>query len=242
MSWVLAGAFLSLLIFGLMTLFFDQAVIVRRGTVYEVSTTDKVVALTFDDGPSGQWTPQVLDALKASGVKATFFVTGEHVEQEPDIARRIVREGHELGNHTYDHHLLLHASMEQFEEEITHAAGVIEKITGVQTFLFRPPKAWLTDQEKKRIGEMGYKVVLWTLNSKDWVTFDDKYIVSYLIKRVAPGDIILFHDGGGAFSTEGGNREETVKSISRLVEKLRAKGYRCVTVSELIALGANSKR
>lgn len=83
---------------------------------------------------------------------------------------------------------------------------------------------------------MGYKIVLWTLNSKDWVTFDDRYMVSYLIKNMRSGDIILFHDSGGAFSTEGGDRSETLKTIPRLIEKLREEGYRFVTISELLKL------
>lgn len=81
---------------------------------------------------------------------------------------------------------------------------------------------------------MGYEVVLWTLNSKDWVTFDDKYIVSYIVKHIRPGDIILFHDSGGVFSTEGGDRHETVKTIPLLVKELRKQGYHFCTVSELI--------
>jgi peptidoglycan/xylan/chitin deacetylase (PgdA/CDA1 family) len=88
---------------------------------------------------------------------------------------------------------------------------------------------------------MGYKVILWSLNSKDWVTFDDKYIIRYLVKRTRPGDIILFHDSGGAFSIEGGDRHETVLTIPRLVEKLKEKGYKFVTVSELLAKGENNQ-
>jgi peptidoglycan/xylan/chitin deacetylase (PgdA/CDA1 family) len=84
---------------------------------------------------------------------------------------------------------------------------------------------------------MGYKVVLWSLNSKDWVNFDDKYIIRYIESNVRPGDILLFHDSGGVFSTEGGNRQETVKTIFRLVEKLGEKGYRFVTITELLKHG-----
>ncbi|HTZ11425.1 MAG TPA: polysaccharide deacetylase, partial [Candidatus Margulisiibacteriota bacterium] len=98
-------------------------------------------------------------------------------------------------------------------------------------------KAWITAHERKKIESLGYKIVLWTLNSKDWVTFDDKYMVSYLTRNIQPGDIILFHDSGGVFSTEGGNRNETVKTIPLLINKLREKGYRFVTISELLNLG-----
>ena len=215
-------------------IFFDEAAIVRKDTIYRVKSAEKLVALTFDDGPSAIWTPQILDALKESGVLATFFMVGEHVEKYPQIARRVVSEGHEIGNHTYDHHVLIYYKMDELENEINHAASVIKDVTGVTTKYFRPPKAWLRKEEKDKIKEMGYDIILWTLNSKDWVTFHDKQITSYILRRIQPGDIILFHDSGGAFTTEGGNRKETVKTITRLVRKLKERGYRFVTISQLL--------
>jgi len=218
----------------LFVIFFDQAVLVRKGTIYHIGCTDKLVALTFDDGPSPIWTPQILDALKESGVKATFFMLGRHVEEYPEIARRVKDEGHDIGNHSYKHPNLLFYNKYQLKDEILKAEEVIKTATGVTTKYFRPPKAWLSKREKKKIKEMGYEVILWSLNSKDWVTFDDKYIIRYLVKNVRPGDIILFHDSGGAFSVEGGDRHETVLTIPRLVEKLKEKGYRFVTITELL--------
>jgi len=216
------------------TIFFDQAVIVRRDTFYHEPTSDKVVALTFDDGPSPEWTPKILDALKVAGVKATFFMLGEHVERYPDIAKRVAKEGHEIGNHTYDHHVLVYYKMEELEKEIKDAERIIKNVTGQTTKYFRPPKAWLTPEEKVKIKAMGYKIILWSLNSKDWVTFDDKYVIKYILRNIRPGDIILFHDSGGVFSTEGGDRSETVKVVPRLIEKLRGKGYKFVTISGLL--------
>jgi peptidoglycan/xylan/chitin deacetylase (PgdA/CDA1 family) len=219
------------------TVFFDQAVLVRKGTIYRVPTDKKVVALTFDDGPSPEWTPKILDELKLAGVKATFFLLGEHVKKYPDIARRIAEEGHEIGNHTFDHRVLLYYKDNELVDEIKEAEQVIREVTGRTTRYFRPPKAWLTNREKKIIADMGYKTVLWTLNSKDWVTFHDKQIVSYIMRHVQPGDIILFHDSGGTFSVEGGRRKQTVKTIPRLAKKLREQGYYFVTISELLNYG-----
>lgn len=220
----------------LFVIFFDQAILVRKDTLYREDVDEKVVALTFDDGPSPVWTPKVLDVLKHAGVKATFFMLGSHVEKYPDVARRVAREGHDLGNHTYDHHILLNYRASSLKENILRAQETIQKITGVRTVYFRPPKAWLTSGEKKLVRSMGYEVVLWSLNSKDWVTFDDKYIIKYLMQHVRPGDIILFHDSGGAFSTEGGDRDETVLAVMRLIERLREKGWRFVTISELLEM------
>ncbi len=220
------------------TAFFDQAVIMRRATIYHVNTDEKLVALTFDDGPSPVWTPQVLDELKRAHIKATFFMIGDHAEKYPEVAKRVAREGHEIGNHSYDHHVLIYYKMDELEKEVKEAEKVIRNVTGQTTKYFRPPKAMLTGREKQKLKEMGYGIILWSLNSKDWVTFDDKYIVRYIVKNIRPGDILLFHDSGGVFTTEGGNRSETVKTIPLLAEKLREKGYRFVTISELL----NSKR
>jgi len=225
-----------IIIFGIavFTIFFDEAVLVRKGTVYSEPSPDKLVALTFDDGPSPVWTPKILDELKKAGVKATFFMLGDHVEKYPEIAKRVAQEGHEIENHSYDHHVLFYYKMEELEKEIKDTEKIIQDVAGQTTRYFRPPKAWLTDQEKKKIKEMGYEIILWSLNSKDWVTFDDKYIIKYILRNIRPGDIILFHDSGGVFSIEGGDRKETVKTIPRLVEKLKERGYKFVTVTELL--------
>jgi len=159
---------------------------------------------------------------------------GEHVKKYPEIARRVAEEGHEIGNHTYDHHTLLYYKMYELDKEIKDAEKIIKDVTGKTTIYFRPPKALLTAREKKRIKELGYKIILWTLNSKDWVTFDDKYMIRFIMKYIRPGDIVLFHDSGGVFSTEGGDRHETVKTIVPLVKRLERMGYRFVTISELL--------
>lgn len=220
----------------LFTIFFDQAIIVRKDTIYHIQSNQKVVALTFDDGPSPIWTPQILDALKAVNVKATFFMLGMHVQRYPEIARRVADEGHEIGNHTYDHHGLIYYKPEELNRQIKDTERVILNVTGEKTKYFRPPKAWITGQEKKQLIDLGYETVLWSLNSKDWVTFDDRYIIKYILHHLRPGDIILFHDSGGVFRPEGGNREETVKTIPHLVQLLRERGYRFVTISELLKL------
>jgi len=234
---ILAGAGMVLF-----TLFFDQAVIVRKDTLFHISSNEKVVVLTFDDGPSPIWTPQILDVLKDAHVKATFFMLGKHVRQYPDVARRVAKEGHEIGNHTYDHHGISYYKPEELDREVRDTEKIIKSITGIKTKYFRPPKAWLTKQEKEQLKDMGYETVLWSLNSKDWVTFDDRYIVKYILHHVRPGDILLFHDSGGVFRPEGGKRKETVKAVRLLIEKLREGGYRFVTISELLKLQVKDEK
>lgn len=237
-----AALFLAVLAAALFTIFFDQAVLVRKGTVYHVDGHEKLIALTFDDGPSDIWTPKILDELRKAGVKATFFMIGEHAEKYPLVARRVAQDGHEIGNHTYDHGALLYYTKDELKETIKKAEAIIKKATGVTAKYFRPPKAWLSKREKKKIKEMGYEIILWSLNSKDWVNFDDKYIIRYILSNIRSGDIILFHDSGGFFAKEGGNRWETVLAVPRLIEKLKERGYKFVTITELLeASGKNEK-
>lgn len=216
------------------SVFFDQAVLTRRGTIYRVKTGRKRVALTFDDGPSPVWTPKILDELKKENIKATFFMIGHHVQKYPEVARRVAEEGHTIGNHGYAHSVLLYYTPAEIEEEIKYTEYVIQKITGKTTKLFRPPKAWLRKATKQKIKSMGYEVVLWSLNSKDWVSFNHRHIVRYLARRVRNGDILLFHDSGNVFSTEGGSRNQTVKAVSLLARTLREKGFEFVSIEELI--------
>ncbi len=229
-----------LALFAVLTVFFDQAVLVRQNTVYRAAIRDKVVAITFDDGPSAAWTPLILDELKQAGVKATFFMLGTQAVKYPDVARRVAAEGHEIGNHSFDHHGIFFYSAQEAAREVKEGEKAIRDVTGVTTKYFRPPKAWINDQEKSVFAGMGYKVILWSLNSKDWVTFDDKYIVAFLVHNARPGDIILFHDSGSVFGVEGGDRHETVKAVAGLIAKLKAKGYRFVTISELIRMDAKN--
>ncbi|MDD5610082.1 MAG: polysaccharide deacetylase family protein [Candidatus Omnitrophica bacterium] len=219
------------------SIFVDEAFIIRQNTLFRLDTPHKVIALTFDDGPSPKWTPRILDELKSSGAKATFFMIGEHVEKYPDIARRVAGEGHDIGIHTFHHSITIFHTEATLEKEIKDTAKIIRDITGKTTKLFRPPKAWMTRSQKTKIKNLGYEIVLWSLNSKDWVTFDARHIRRYILRHVQPGDIILFHDSGGVFSTEGGNRKETVKTLPRLIEQLKQMGYSFVTVSELLQLG-----
>lgn len=214
--------------------FFDQARLTRRGTIYRVATSKKRIALTFDDGPSSVWTPKILEALSQTEIKATFFMTGRHVLRYPEIARQVAEQGHEIENHGYAHNILLYYRQEEIEEEIKYTEHIIRETTGVTTKYFRPPKAWLQRGLRKKIKEMGYEVVLWSLNSKDWVLFKGKDMVRFIQRRVQAGDIILFHDSGGALKSEGGDRSQTVEAIYLLKDVLEKEGFEFVTVEELV--------
>ena len=231
---ILLGPVVLFIAIGGFCVFFDQAILARRGTIYRVKTDKKRVLLTFDDGPSPVWTPKILDELKKENINAVFFMIGHHVRKYPDIARRVADEGHTIGNHGYAHSVMFYYTPAEIEEEIKYTEHVIKEITGQTTKYFRPPKAWLRRKIKRKVKSMGYETVLWSLNSKDWVSFNHKLIVNYISKNIKNGDILLFHDSGNVSTTEGGNRRQTVKSISLLARTLREKGFEFVSIEELM--------
>ena len=230
----IVGLIVLFFVIGGFCVFFDQAILTRRGTIYRVKTDKKRVLLTFDDGPSPVWTPKILDELKRENIKAVFFMIGHHVRKYPEIARRVVSEGHAIGNHGYAHSVMFYYTPAEIEEEIKYTEHVIREVTGQTTKYFRPPKAWLRRNIKKKIKSMGYETILWSLNSKDWVSFNHKSIAQYISKYIKNGDILLFHDSGNVSTTEGGNRRQTVKTISLLARTLRGKGFEFVSIEELI--------
>lgn len=215
-------------------IFFDQAILTRRGTIYRVKTNHKKVALTFDDGPSPVWTPRILDELKKNNIPATFFMIGHHVQKYPQVAKRVVKEGHTIGNHGYAHSVVLYYTPEEIEEEIKYTEHVIREITGETTQYFRPPKAWINTKIKEKIKSLGYKTILWSLNSKDWVSFNHRWISQFISRNIRNGDILLFHDSGNIWTTEGGDRLQTVKSIPLLAKSLRKKGFEFVSIKDLL--------
>ncbi|MGE5543276.1 MAG: polysaccharide deacetylase family protein, partial [Bacillota bacterium] len=196
-----------------------------------------VVALTFDDGPDPKYTPQILDILKRERVSATFFLVGKHVERFPGVARRIVEEGHCVGNHSYSHLNMPLLGKGKTVEEVERCEEAILRVCGVRPHLFRPPRG-LADMEMCRaLGKRGYTVVLWRLSSRDWAEPSWREIVS-ACNRASNGDIILFHDSGSLVTSEGGSRENTVKALPVVIRNLRDRGFRFVTVDELITLSS----
>ena len=209
--------------------FGPQEGIVRRGK----SETSRV-ALTFDDGPSPIYTPQILDVLKEKGVKATFFLVGRHVEKYPEIARRIVAEGHEIGNHTYSHRDLVPATRAPVVKEVKKAERAIEAVCGQRTVLFRPPRGIYSNAVRKTILKLGYTIILWSLSTQDWRLVSPKFILKRVKRFCRPGSIILFHDSGALIKPEGGSRSHTVEALPEVIDWLKENNYEITTISSLI--------
>ena len=192
------------------------------------------VAITFDDGPDPEWTPQVLDILKAANVKAAFFLVGFNAEQYPGLVRRIVAEGHEIGNHTYYHPNLALCWPEHIRLELNATQLLLETITGRTTTLFRPPYAADTSPSKvseltplKIAQDLGYLVVLESIDPQDWAKPGADIILQRVKQQRPDGNIILLHDAGG-------DRGQTIEALPRILDYLQTRGDTIVPLSTLL--------
>jgi peptidoglycan/xylan/chitin deacetylase (PgdA/CDA1 family)/spore germination protein YaaH len=201
------------------------------------------VALTFDDGPDPRWTPPILDILKREGVPATFFVIGEHAIMEPGLMRRLVAEGHEIGNHSYTHPNFATEGPASIRFQLSAAQRVIQAYTGRSTSLFRAP--YFGDAEPSTVAELtpallaqkqGYLNVGLHVDPADWKRPGTQAIIDRTIAGVSDptlgdryGQVVLLHDSGG-------DRAQTVEALAPLIRQLQAKGYRFVTVSQLVGM------
>ena len=191
------------------------------------NTNEKIVALTFDDGPHPYKTDKILDVLKKYGVKATFFVIGENVEQCPDILKRISNEGHEIGNHTYDHKSIYKLQSDTLLDSVRKCEESIYRITGKKPILFRPPEGYLNDAIALSMYHAGYDVILWRVDTYDWKGRSATDIYKTVLNSAKCGDIILMHDYVSRSS-------HTAEALDMIIPALIDKGYKFVTVSQLI--------
>jgi peptidoglycan/xylan/chitin deacetylase (PgdA/CDA1 family) len=190
------------------------------------------VALTFDDGPS-ESTPAILDLLAEHKAQGTFFLVGKNVERLPAIARRYGQEGHEIGNHTWSHPNFYYRAPWQVRREIARCSQVIEDRLGARPRLFRPPFGVRWFGMFPALRRLAMRSVLWTVDGRDW-KFPAAEIARRVLENPQDGDVILLHDG---FRTHpGDHRRETAKALRTILESLRGRGVRCVTVSDLFGL------
>lgn len=213
----------------------SQEGIIRRGE------RRPVVCITFDDGPDPKHTPQILDILKDKGVKATFFVVGKNVEKYPDIARRIVEEGHDIGNHTYSHKELAPSTRKIIINELSKTDVAIKDVTGVSTKLFRPPRGIYSQASRQLLVELGYKIILWSVSSVDWRRTSPNWIVNRIRRYARYGSIILFHDGGALLRREGGLRGNTVKALPLVIDYLQSH-FQIIPVSKMLNLSTKEEQ
>ena len=187
----------------------------------------KRVALTFDDGPHPRYTPQILDILSEFGVEATFFVVGSNAEYYPDIVKRELAEGHEIGNHTYHHFHTVNVSGEKLQRDIIACHKSIKRISGKDVHLFRPPEGVFNEEIKWLCSKQGYTIVMWSVDTRDWAHTPIPDICKNVMDNVKDGSIILMHDFIGKNSP-------TPAALRRIIPMLQESGYEFVTVSRLL--------
>src|SRR5213596_2363116 len=196
-------------------------------TFSSVHVDEPYIALTFDDGPSATLTPKLLDLLAAHHIKATFFVIGENVAEHPEIVARAAREGHEIGNHSWSHPNFAKMSQENVRRQLQQTDDAIKNATGKRPTLLRPPYGSITAREKRWIhDEFGYEIILWDVDPYDWKRPGPAVVRARILKETRPGSIVLSHD----------IHPGTIEAMPSTFDALEAKGFKFVTVSELIRM------
>lgn len=216
----------------------DRELWEKRGSVvWEADVPEKLVTLTFDDGPSPTFTGKILDLLAGYNAKETFFVIGKQAESYPQLIRREYFEGHEIGNHTYDHREVNSLTADELRNELERAHQVIYDIIQRDMKLFRPTSGFYNEKIVKVAASLNYTVIIWTWgqDSRDWAGASGERIAAWLIKTVKPGNIIHFHDLGG-------DRSNTVRDLEIMLPALKEQGYRFVTVSALLQIARKGRK
>lgn len=185
-----------------------------------INPAQPMVALTFDDGPSTQYTPQILDILKQNNAVATFFILGLQAEQNPEVLTQILEGGNEIGNHSYSHESFLTLSDERLKYQIDTAQETVKAATGYTPSLLRPPYGFINENVVARVP---MPIILWSLDTLDWENRDANVIYNNIFEKVQDGEIILMHD---IF-------ESSVEAARVVIPELRRRGYQLVTVSDL---------
>ncbi|MBT2728811.1 polysaccharide deacetylase family protein [Bacillus sp. ISL-75] len=197
--------------------------------IYKAHTNQKVIALSFDDGPDTRFTPLILDILNKYAVKATFFLLGTRVHTYPDITKRIYSKGHAIGNHTYWHPKLTDTDVKSMIWEIEKNEQEIFSIIGIKSDLFRAPYGALTEDQVRQLGKMGYRGIGWSVDSEDWRSLPANEVKQKVLNAIHPGAIVLMHSAGHWTQDLTG----TVKALDELIPYLKKEGYIFVTIPEL---------
>ena len=188
-----------------------------------LSTTDRIVALTFDDGPHPRATPRILDVLRAEGVPATFFVLGRHADRWPDVVARVVEDGHDVGNHGYQHARLHFAGPQRVRDDLRRGTAAVAAACGVSPRLFRAPHGFRSPFVTPVAQSLGQSTVGWTYGVWDSDRPGVAEIERRTVCQATPGAIVLLHDGDG--DDPDGDRMQTADALPLIIRGLRGRGY-----------------
>ena len=193
----------------------------------------KQCAITFDDGPNGEYTLQILDILAQHSIKATFFFPGKNIKRLPDIAMKVRDSCHAMGSHTYSHPHLNSLTEEEIILEIEKSEDIFKSILGIKPIYFRPPYGEYNTASEDIIKNRGYELILWDMDccSRDWQNPTPETIIDISTKNIKDGSIILLHDGRNIKADE--NRKNTVEALPQIITRLRNKGFDIVSLDQL---------
>ena len=202
-------------------------------TFTEVNVDGPYIAMTFDDGPHATNAAKLLEMAAERHIKLTFFVLGECVAQNPDVLRQEVAAGHEIGNHSWSHPNLAKLSDANVRSQLQRTQDIVVQTAGIKPKLMRPPYGELTKRQRILVNhEFGYKVILWDVDPLDWKRPGPSVVASRIIAGARPGSIILSHD----------IHPPTIEAMPQVFDALLAKGFKFVTVSELLAMDKGGER
>ncbi|WP_324609489.1 LysM peptidoglycan-binding domain-containing protein [Salisediminibacterium beveridgei] len=198
------------------------------------NTTQKVVALTFDDGSDGTNINKILNTLQSNNVKATFFLTGTGLKDHPASIKKITDQGHQIGNHSYTHPYFTKLTASQMKAELDKTEALAKQVTGKSTKpIFRAPFGASNNAVLTGVGNAGYPYTIqWNIDTVDWKGVSKTQIVNKVVNNITPGSIVLMHTGAGASGTPA--------ALPEIIKQLKAKGYKFVTVSELLKIESSS--
>jgi peptidoglycan/xylan/chitin deacetylase (PgdA/CDA1 family) len=230
--------FLAAVFFSILTASFAQEPTAQPVTSPSTSPTQKMtissvhvdgpyIALTFDDGPNEKLTPRLLDLLAKHHIHATFFVVGENAAEHPEILQRAVREGHEIGNHSWSHPNFAKMSEESVRSQVKRTEAAIVSATGTRPTLLRPPYGSITTRQKHWLhDDLGYEIILWDVDPLDWKNPGPSVVTNRILKETRAGSIVLSHD----------IHAQTIEAMPQTLRQLEDKGFKFVTVSELLKM------
>ena len=192
-----------------------------------IPMADKYIAITFDDGPHPKNTPRLLNILRARNIKATFYMVGSNVDLYPQVVRRVVAEGHEIGNHSYSHRLFSKMGDSEIRQELSRTRDAVQRAAGVQPLTLRPPFGGMLTRQREWVNaEFGYPIILWSIDPLDWKRPGPSVVCSRIVSATTPGSIILAHD----------LHSQTVDAMPATLDGLLQRGFKFVTVSQLLAM------
>lgn len=200
----------------------------------------KQLALTYDDGPNDPHTLRLLEVLARHDVRATFFLIGRYVQQRPDIAREVARAGHVIGNHTFNHPLLIFKSAADTRRELLDCRAALQDAIGEHSSLFRPPFGGRRPATLRIARQSGLQPIMWNVTGYDWNAPPAAIIEQKVSRQIRGGNVILLHDGG--HRQMGADRAQTVLATDHLIARYKSEGCDFVTIPEMIVGGVSSNR